>query len=81
MAYIVVMVYVVEDTLIQSNIDVASDLTNSGQMLPLMIGIISVLAVVAGWIDNRLMNKLMRVLSRNTECERGQELVAAPVGL
>jgi hypothetical protein len=55
-------IWFTEDTLRLSNINVSNDLSSSGQMLPLVVGIISILSVFGGWINDRLLNVSARKL-------------------
>jgi hypothetical protein len=64
------MVFFVEDTLRVSNVEVVNDLRGSGQLLPLLVGIATVLTVAGNWIQDRLKNKAARTLSRTETIER-----------
>ena len=49
-------VWFAEDTLRLSDVRVDSNLLSTGQLLPLVVGSVSVLSVFAGWLNDRLLN-------------------------
>lgn len=49
-------VWSAEDTLRLSDVRVDSNLLSTGQLLPLIVGFVSVLSVFAGWLNDRLLN-------------------------
>jgi hypothetical protein len=56
LASLAISIWFTEDTLRLSNVEVDNHLQNTGQLLPLVVGFVSVMSVFAGWVHDRMLN-------------------------
>lgn len=57
-------VWFTEDTLRLNRIIIDDNLDKTGQLLPIVVGIASLLSVFSGWVDDRMLNATMRRIEK-----------------